>query len=272
MKFKELFYGIGLKPPVRNYPIRIETFSLPEDGEIQYAQWCHPSAVRRPTRITQSMVNELRTFLQPGDMAIDIGAHCGDTSIPLGLAVGPTGCVLALEPNPYAFHVLLANAGLNRKKTNIHAGMFAATADDGEYVFGYSDAGFCNGGLHPGIARWRHAHFFELRVQGRNLSRYLAESYSSDLPVLRYIKTDTEGADAEVMRSLEGLIQKYRPFVRTEIYKHTPESERVQYLRYLRGLGYALHYVESEENFRGDIISDSDVMRWSHFDVFAVPE
>ena len=52
----------------------------------------------------------------PGDAAIDIGAHTGDTALPVALAVGPQGAVFALEPNPFTYKVLIANAGLNREK------------------------------------------------------------------------------------------------------------------------------------------------------------
>ena len=34
-----------------------------------------------------------------------IGAHIGDTTLPIALAAGKKGFVLALEPNPYVFHV-----------------------------------------------------------------------------------------------------------------------------------------------------------------------
>ena len=72
--------------------------------EYPYAQWLHPRETGK--RISQESVDELRRFLSPGDVAIDIGAHTGDSTIPIALAVGKTGCVLALEPNKYVFPVL----------------------------------------------------------------------------------------------------------------------------------------------------------------------
>jgi hypothetical protein len=57
------------------------------------------------------------------------------------------------------------------------------------------------------------------------------------------------------------------------MYKHTPESERRGYYRDLRELGYTLYKVESEEeDYRARPIAEGDVMKWSHYDVFAVPE
>lgn len=48
-------------------------------------------------------------------------------------------------------------------------------------------------------------------------------------------------------------------------------ARRVQYLRELQALGYRLHKWESEENYRGQVISERDADKWRHYDVFAVP-
>lgn len=111
-------------------------------------------------------------------MAIDIGAHTGDSTVPIALAVGKTGCILALEPNKYVFSILEKNSELNKDKTNIVPLMFAATEEDGEFEFNYSDAGFCNGGFHAGVRKMRHAHAFSLKVQAKNLLSFLQAEYS----------------------------------------------------------------------------------------------
>src|SRR6185295_1168111 len=136
---------------------------------------------------TQASLEALRSFLRAGDVAIDIGAHTGDSTIPIALAVGPRGSVLALEPNPYVFKVLAVNAGLNPASTHIVPLMFAAMPEDGEFEFEYSDSGYCNGGFHQGISRWTHGHFSKLRVAGRNLPVYLRAHAPDALPKLRYV-------------------------------------------------------------------------------------
>src|SRR5262245_61774059 len=217
MKVKEWLYVLGLRPAVRTYPTEDVTFSLPVDGDVQYARWLHPG--ESPKVIRQESVDELRRFIRPGDVAIDIGAHTGDTTIPIALAAGPEGCVLALEPNPYVFRVLEENARLNAKQARIVPLMFAATGESGEFTFQYSDSGFCNGGLHPGISRWRHGHAFDLTVRGENLEAYLAKHYPALIPRIRFIKVDTEGYDAQVIASLGGFIARQRPFIKAEVYK-----------------------------------------------------
>lgn len=278
MKLKEVFYGLGLRPKLREYPFEISSFRLPKDGETYFALWQHPSARRRDRsgggfKLTQPMVDTLRAFLNPGDVAIDIGAHTGDSSIPIALAVGVKGAVFALEPNLYAYKVLLANSALNRTKTNIFPLNIAATPEDGSFEFEYSDPGFCNGGFHSGIDSWKHAHFFKLKVTGRNLPSFLASNFPEEAKRVRYIKIDTEGFDRAVASSLRKVLIQQKPYLKTEMYKHTPESERRGYYRDLRELGYTLYKVESEEeDYRAKPLHEADVMKWSHYDVFAVPE
>lgn len=270
MKLKEIFYGLGLKPPAKEYSFDIDTFVLPREGPVSYARWQHPK--ERKKNFSQESIDAIRAFLKPGEAAIDIGAHTGDTALPLALAVGPSGAVFALEPNVHVYKILLANAALNRKKTNIFPLMFAATPEDGEFEFEYSDAGFCNGGLHDGINPWRHGHFFKLKVVGKNLLNFLKTEFPAELAKVRFIKIDTEGFDRTVARSLRDLLVSNRPFIRTEIYQHSPPEERRGYYRDLRDLGYAIHKFESDREYAGAPLSEDDMVKWEHFDVFAIPD
>ncbi len=88
-------------------------------AKSQFARWQHPG--ERPKVVTQQSIDALRAFLREGDVAIDIGAHTGDSTLPIALAVGARGLVLALEPNPYVFKVLEVNAALNPGKTRVIA-------------------------------------------------------------------------------------------------------------------------------------------------------
>ena len=269
MKGKELLYLLGLRPKPRTYGHRVRVFELPDDGRVEYAQWLHPKEPEKT--LTAEGMRELRRYLSPGDVAIDIGAHVGDSTLPLALAVGRSGCVLALEPNPYVFGVLEQNAALNPDRTRIIPLPFAATPEDGELEFEYSDAGFCNGGMHEGISRWRHAHAFRLKVQGRNLETFLEREHPALLPRLRFIKTDAEGYDHSILVSLSRLLAERRPYVRAEVFKLTSEPQRREMHRFLTGLGYEIFRYTGDAGYRGERVGEDDVMRWRHYDIFCVP-
>jgi len=269
MKLRDIPRALGFERPPTEYPYEVATFSLATDGEVQLARWLHPAERRKV--VTQASVDALREFLHEGDVAVDIGAHTGDTSLPMALAVGRTGVVFAVEPNPYVFKVLAVNAGLNASTTRIVPLMFAAMPEDGEFEFEYSDPGYCNGGFHQGIGRWTHGHFSTLRVTGRNLADYLQRQHPDNLSRLRYVKIDTEGFDRPVMRSLEDVLRTFRPYIKAEIYKHQPQAERIGFYEDFRRLRYRMFKAEGDR-YRGQEIDRNDLSRWKHFDVFAVPE
>ena len=269
MKLRDVPQALGFGSQPREYPYEIVTFHLPKDGDVRLARWLHPNET--PKVVTEESVDALRTFLSAGDVAVDIGAHTGDTTLPMALAVGPQGVVFALEPNPYVFKVLEVNAALNPSNTHIVPLMFAAMPHDGEFEFEYSDSGFCNGGFHEGIGRWRHGHFRTLRVAGRNLSTYLRRHAPNELARIRYVKVDTEGFDRAVVQSLSDLLLEVRPYLRTEIYKHLSSDERTGYYDDLRRLGYRVFKCE-DDRCRGAELGRDDLSRWKHFDMFAIPE
>jgi FkbM family methyltransferase len=260
---------LGFRGAVREYSTEVSEIALPQ-GTVRFARWLHPGE-RRKT-ITHESIGALHDFLHEGDVAIDIGAHTGDSTLPMALAAGASGTVFALEPNPYVFKVLELNARLNPAVTHIVPLMFAAMPEDGEFEFEYSDEGYCNGGFHQSISRWRHGHFSKLRVQGRNLAEYLRANAADELSRLRLIKIDTEGFDREIARSLVDLVKSRRPYIKSEIYKHLPAAERAGYFDDLRGLGYRVFKCE-DSVYRGEELRrPDDLMRWRHFDIFAVPE
>jgi FkbM family methyltransferase len=269
VKLKELPNFFGLQPGPKKYGFKLKKFDLPTDGIVEYAQWLHPSETEK--EITQTSVDALRKFFSPGEVAIDIGAHTGDSTIPIALAAGKQGCVLALEPNRYVFPVLEKNAKLNADKTNIIPLMFAATPEDAEMEFLYSDSGFCNGGRFEGMSKWLHGHAFRLKVQGRNLQSFLKTNYPQLLPRIRYIKVDTEGYESAVLASLSDLISRNKPFMKLEVYRKLNAAQRQALYRSIAGFGYIVRKIADDGNYFGEILAEQDMNKWRHFDVFCVP-
>ena len=251
------------------YGYDVHQFRLPHDGAIDYAQWRHPYDM--PKTISQEAVDALRRFISPGDFVIDVGAHSGDTTVPMALAAGPTGCTLALEPNPYVFNVLAANASLNRGKTNIVPRCCAATQEDGDFVFHYSDASFCNGGFKS-QQRWRlYRRKYPLTIRGKNLLRMLRVDFLDWLPKLTYIKVDAEGYDRAILASILPILHTYRPVVRTEVFRKLLASERYALFDLLAKLNYRVHKLASDSEPVGNVLTRRDMTSEKHFDVLAVP-
>ncbi len=251
----------------------IEAYDLPREGRIEVARWLHPGAYPIAPLQVQAAVDQLRRFLRPGDVAIDVGAHTGDTTLPIALAVGATGRVLGLEPNPYVFPVLERNASLNPAKTSILPLNFAAMRTDGFYEFQYGEEGYCNGGFHEGVSKWLHGSAFKVRVEGRNVHAFLTGQHPDLLPRLRFIKIDAEGFDLPILETLEDLVRSQRPFLQVEMFslRKSTTAYRLGLYDFLARHGYEVHRVEGNANYLGDRITLENLMRWNVYDVFCIP-
>ena len=140
MKVKNLFQLMGIKGKPKHYPYEMVDFDLGDGKVVHYAQWLHPRESKKS--VEKKVVDAYSELLDEGDFCIDIGAHSGDSTLPMALAVGTSGCVLALEPNPYVYHVLEKNARANTHVANIKTLMAAAATEEGFMEFEYSDSGF----------------------------------------------------------------------------------------------------------------------------------
>ena len=274
LKAKEFIYLLGLKPKPKTFGFVIEAHDLPREGRIEVARWLHPGAHRIAPSEVQANVDQLRRFLRAGDVAIDIGAHTGDTAIPIALAVGASGLVLALEPNPYVFPVLERNASLNPGKTKIIPLMFAAMRADGYYEFQYGEEGYCNGGFHEGMSKWLHGSAFRVQVEGRNLQAFLTRTHAGLIPRLRFIKVDAEGFDLPILETLEDLIRGQRPYLQVEMFslRKSAPAYRLKLYDFLVGHGYVVHRMEGNKNFLGELVTPENLMQWNVYDVFCVPK
>jgi FkbM family methyltransferase len=269
--FRKKIEKVKSKRSLHDYGFQVNTFDLEQDGKIEYARWLHP--YEQPKSITREMVNFFRLYVKSGGLAIDIGAHTGDTTVPMAVAAGPSGTVLALEPNPHVFSILQKNAGLNKDKTNIIPLCFAATDHDGEFEFNYSDASFCNGGFFQSLKNQKHGHKYILKVTGKDLEAFLKREYGKMLPALSLIKIDAEGYDKEIIKSLKPLLQAYKPNIISECNKNLTPEERAELFEVLDSLGYTIKKLDgfSDEIRPSSINSPSEMMKWQHFDLVATP-
>ena len=255
----------------QEYPSEINSFDLPGEGTIQFANWNNP--LNTPISINQTTVDFFRQFITRGSLAIDIGANTGDTTVPMALAAGKEGLVIGFDPNPHVFKIFEVNAGLNKDKTNIVALPFAITENDGEFYYNSSEASFGNGGISRQPSQFHGAYTLPQKITGINLEQYLEKNYSSWLPKISCIKIDTEGYDKEIIKSIRQLIGKYKPVIIAECFSNASRSEREELFNSVAVNGYELFYF-------GDFIMGtethsltiSDMTKWKHFNFYALPK
>lgn len=253
------------------YPHKIDHFQLAAEGEVEFANWQNPLAA--PKILRQEEVDFFKKFVKKGDLVIDIGANVGHLSVAMALAAGKEGMTLSFDPNPHVFKILEVNARLNPQKTNIHPFNVAITEQEDTFFYRSSEASFNNGGISMDESE-RHGRFaLPEKVQGVVLEHLLREQFADWMSKLSFIKIDTEGYDKEIIKSIRGLLEQYKPVVISECFSKSTPEQRSEHFNLLVGLGYRLQHIEG---FFADtptvpIEKPDDMNRWKHFDFFAIP-
>ena len=256
-------------PTPKEYSTVVSNMHIDGYETISFAQWQHPK--EEPVKITKDNIDFYKKLGVEGKVIIDIGTHTGDTTIPMGIAAGKKGLVIGLEPNKYVFKVLEENIRLNQSIANIEAYCFAATHQDGDYVFNYSDPSFCNGGYLSEIENKNHNHFFPLDVKGKNLNSFLKEKYLSKIDKISLIKIDAEGYDKEIIKTISDILTIQRPVLMVECYKKLNFDEREELFDVLHKKNYILYRIHDFETLSElKIITREDMHHTKHFEILAL--
>lgn len=69
------------------YGHKVQTLKISDYGVFKYARWMHPASCGK-FHLKKKTLDLLRTVIKEGDTVIDIGAHNGDTTLPLAIVAG----------------------------------------------------------------------------------------------------------------------------------------------------------------------------------------
>jgi FkbM family methyltransferase len=270
--FKESFRRKKARRFTREYPAKINSFDLKDEGKIEFANWDNPLV--NPKMVTQEMVDFFKKFIKKGDLIIDIGANIGDTTVPMALAAGSSGITFGFDPNPFVFKILEVNASLNKEKQNIIPLLYAITVKDEEFYYVSSEASFSNGAISPTKNSVHGKYIFPDKIKGINLLAFLEEKYNERLKDFSFIKIDTEGYDKEIIKSIPELINKYKPTIVAESFGNNTPEEKVELYNVIAQHGYEIFYFE-DFDINAKIIkleNSHDITKWKKtINIFAVP-
>jgi FkbM family methyltransferase len=197
--------------------------------------------------------NKLSEVIPKDSIVLDIGAHVGGFSLIFGSCVGEKGKVLAFEPNPKTFESLKYKAD-NNPLFNIIPYNYACTKEKGKFTFNYSDPRFgtgMNGGFFDSLDlgdQIKQFHGYQLEVEGINVLEFLNENHSNELDKIKFIKTDTEGFDKEVLKTLSPLIKKNKPVLMVEAFRDLTQEEILDFWNVLKSFDYEIYDVSPLDN------------------------
>ena len=270
--FKESFRRKKARRFTHEYPAKINSFDLKDEGKIEFANWDNPLV--SPLVISQEMVDFFKKFIKKGDLVIDIGANIGDTTVPMALAAGSSGITLGFDPNPYVYKILEINASLNKEKQNIVPLPYAITVKDEDFYYVSSEASFSNGAISPTKNSVHGKFIFPDKIKGVNLLALLEQKYNDKLRNLSFIKIDTEGYDKEIIKSISGLIEKYKPTIVAESFGDSTPEEKAELYNVINQHGYEIFYFEDFDNNTRIIKLENshEITRWKKtINIYAVP-
>ena len=180
-------------------------------------------------------------LLRPGQVAVEVGANIGSHTVHLAQLVGPTGRVLAFEPQPLVFSLLSANLVLNEQfhARAIHAALGSAEGSIKVPV------------LDPRVSQ----NFGGLSLQGREQGEEVRQTTLDrhELPSLRLLKIDVEGMECEILLGGEETIARHRPVLYVE--NDRPENS-ARLIGMIRDMDYRLYWhvpaLFNPHNFAGN--------------------
>lgn len=208
----------------------------------------------------------LCSLIQPGDVVCQVGANIGALTLPLAHAVGPTGRVLALEPQNVIYKALSANVAINNL-WQVEAKQAAAGAEAG--MVSMPEVDYQRPGNFGGISVSTEATTH--RVPMITLDKALA-----DLPALALLHLDCEGHELDVLRGAAATIRRLRPVLYVEIDRPEVRDGLPEILLAHDYVG-VVHapFLYSPHNYRGqtrNIFQDDAGTPLASFNALCVPE
>lgn len=148
-------------------------------------------------------------ILRPGDVAIDVGAHLGDHTIPMARAVAPGGRVHAFEP------LDACRARLEERIKTEFGDLAGVITVRGEALSDYEgDASYVvavDALAYSGLRK--RMYDIPTKTESVQVSVRTLDSLFADLQALRYVKIDAEGGEYHILRGALGTLSRLRPVV-----------------------------------------------------------
>jgi FkbM family methyltransferase len=161
-----------------------------------------------------------RKMVQPGDIAIDVGAYIGVTTLGLAKAIGKTGAVIAIEAQRLINQMLCANLALNNL-TTVYAPLMAAGEEQGQLVVPILSPSVENnyGALGLKDQAWEGGDAVPLNTID-----------SFELRRCRLLIIDVEGMELEVLRGAEATLATCAPILYVANHRRDKSAALISHL------------------------------------------
>lgn len=190
-------------------------------------------------------LGSLSRLVPPGGVVYDVGANLGLWSVAAGRAVGASGRVVSIEPNPLCLPFLAANlelAEVEDRTTVLPLALSDGRAERVDLHVNYANSHLSTG-AHSMIGVGKPGTL--VSVPAASLDSIVA---TYDLPDPDLVKLDVEGAEASILPGCGATLERARPVLVIEV--HGLDQAR-HVAPALEALGYRFEDVTSDEAFEG---------------------
>ena len=206
-------------------------------------------------------------IIKANDFVIDIGAHSGRHTKPMASLVGPSGMVMAFEPNPSARQWLQGNLK-NEVKNNIVSIFPYALSDKSQKMqFVIANDRPEESGLKERVYNGpTTTTTIEVEVVT------LDSLKTSITGPVTFIKLDVEGAEFDALKGARDVLETYKPIIAFEFGESSYKSYNVQPAElydYFQGLGYHVYSILGELLDRDTFVQASRIQKY--WDYIACP-
>jgi FkbM family methyltransferase len=157
--------------------------------------------------VVRNDARQLQFFLErvkPGQFVLDIGGNVGQYAVLFGSLVGQSGRVITFEPDSQHRRTLERNLELNGLLDHVVVEAVALSDTNGEHAF-FSRNDQMSSLVKTGLGSNADAQDVKKHsVTTRRLDDYLMEN---KLPLPEWVKLDTEGAEINILRAAEQLLE-----------------------------------------------------------------
>jgi FkbM family methyltransferase len=163
--------------------------------------------------------DQFSRWLRPGNVAVDVGANMGFTSVVISQLVGPDGIVHSFEPSPRIYEKLKKIIDRNHL-ANVHC-HHRGCGRRTEWLELWTPESSGNASLRPAA-----------EIVGRTLRKDVVEIRAIDedlgpkLQRLDFLKIDTEGFEIDVLAGGANTIARHQPVIYIELSAEYRESSQ----------------------------------------------
>jgi FkbM family methyltransferase len=148
-------------------------------------------------------------FGEPGKCYLDVGANIGVITVAMSKIAGDAGRVIACEPNPHIYSLLVNMIELNQCNNTLP--LQSIVSDDFKMnKFFISDG--------PGLGAMSSLSANDPYSKAILLPSITVDSLTENDVTLDYIKIDAEGAEYKILTGSQRTLESSRPFVQVEVH------------------------------------------------------